>query len=56
MARMPTTKMPARMRVPAPKAEIDAIPLARRPVAASRGKDVISVVTRMRETPAKKGR
>jgi len=56
MAKPITPKLPSRLRVPAPKAEIDAIPLARRPVAASRGKDVISVVTRMRETPAKKGR
>ena len=54
---MPTMKMPS-MKMSAgpkmPKAEVDAIPLARKPVPTSGGKDIISITTRMRETPAKK--
>ena len=45
MAKMPTMKMPK------PKAEINASAAARRPVPAAKGKDIISITTRMRETP-----
>ena len=47
MAKMPTLKMPK------PKAEINASSAARRPVPAAKGKDIISITTRMRETPMK---
>ena len=46
--KMPTMKMP--------KAEMDAIPLARKPMPTAGGKDIISITTRMRETPIKKGK
>ncbi len=52
--RVPTTKAPARLKMPAPKAVPEALPAARRPVASARGRDTVSVVTRMRETPVKK--
>ena len=59
MAKMPTMKMPP-MKMSAgpkmPKAEVDAIPLARKPVPTSGGKDIISITTRMRETPMKKAK
>ena len=53
MAKMPTMKTPT---MKMPKAEMDAIPLARKPVPTSGGKDIISITTRMRETPMKKGK
>ena len=55
MAKMPTPRVPKGLKMPMPKAEIGAMP-ARRPVAGSGGKDIISITTRMRETPAKKGK
>jgi hypothetical protein len=60
MARAPTRvttpKSPTRMKLPAPKATTpaNATPPMRRPVASAGGKDVVSVVTRMRETPTKR--
>ena len=42
--------------VRAPKAEIQRVAPAPAPLRTSAGRDVISVVTRMRETPSKKGR
>ena len=59
MAKMPMSKvvkMPAPMRMAKPKAELDAIPLTRSPIRANKGMDIISVTTRMRETPKKKGK
>ena len=56
MAKMPTMKMPMGPKMPKPKVEMDAIPLARKPVPTSGGKDIISITTRMRETPMKKGK
>ena len=56
MRRMTPMKPPMGLKMPAPKAEIDAIPLARKPVAGAKGKDIISITTRMRETPMKKGK
>jgi hypothetical protein len=49
-------KMPAGLKMPKPKAEIDAMPAARKPVPTARGKDIISITTRMRETPTKKAK
>jgi hypothetical protein len=56
MARIPTPKSPSRLKLPAPKATTpaNATPPMRRPVASAGGKDVVSVVTRMRETPTKR--
>jgi hypothetical protein len=45
MAKTPMLKMPK------PKAEINASSAARRPVPTAKGKDIISITTRMRETP-----
>lgn len=56
MRRMTPMNRPMSLRMPKPKAEIDAIPLARKPVAAAKGKDIISITTRMRETPMKKAK
>ena len=56
MRRMTPMKTPMGLKMPKPKAEIDAMPLARKPLPAARGRDVISVTTRMRETPMKKGK
>jgi hypothetical protein len=42
--------------MPAPKPKLDAIPLARKPLDTSGGKDIISITTRMKETPAKIGK
>ena len=56
MAKMPTMKMPMGPKMPKPKVEMDAIPLARKPVPTAGGKDIISITTRMRETPMKKGK
>jgi hypothetical protein len=53
---MPTMKMPMGPKMPKPKVEMDAIPLARKPVPTAGGKDIISITTRMRETPMKKGK
>lgn len=47
---------PKGLRMPKPKAEIDAVPPMRQPLPSSKGVDVISITTRMRETPVKKGR
>jgi hypothetical protein len=49
-------KPPMGLKMPQPKAEVDAIPLARKPVPTAGGKDIISITTRMRETPMKKGK
>ena len=56
MARMNMIKPPAALKMKAPKAEVDAIPLARKPLATSGGKDIISITTRMKETPTKMGK
>jgi hypothetical protein len=56
MRRMTPMKTPMGLKMPKPKAEIDAIPLARKPVPTAGGKDIISITTRMRETPMKKGK
>ena len=56
MAKMPTMKTPMGLKMPKPKVEMDAMPLARKPVPTSGGKDIISITTRMRETPMKKGK
>ena len=55
MAKMPTPKVPSGLKMPKPKAEIGAMPPARKPLATSGGRDIISITTRMKETPAKKG-
>jgi len=49
-------KTPMGLKMPKPKAEVDAIPLTRTPIRANKGMDIISVTTRMRETPKKKGK
>jgi hypothetical protein len=56
MRRMPPANTPMGLKMPKPKAEIDAMPLARKPVPTAGGKDIISITTRMRETPVKKGK
>jgi hypothetical protein len=56
MRRMTPMKTPMGLKMPKPKTEIDAMPLARKPMPTAGGKDVISVTTRMRETPAKKAK
>jgi hypothetical protein len=56
MRRMTPAKMPMGLKMPKPKAEIDAIPAARKPMPTAGGKDIISITTRMRETPAKKAK
>jgi len=56
MRRMTPMKPPMGLKMAKPKAEIDAIPLARKPVPTSGGKDIISITTRMRETPMKKSK
>jgi hypothetical protein len=56
MAKTPTTRMPKPPKIPAPKAEVAASSPLRTPLRTSGGRDVISTVTRMRETPMKKGR
>jgi len=56
MARMNMIKPPAALKMKVPKAEVDAIPLARKPLATSGGKDIISITTRMKETPTKMGK
>jgi hypothetical protein len=50
MAKPPSLKMP---KPATPKAEIAPM---RAPVKPAGGKDIISITTRMRETPMKKGR
>ena len=44
----------AGMKLPKPKPVADAIPLARKPMPG--GKDIISITTKMRETPYKTGK
>jgi len=56
MRRMTPMKTPMGLKMPKPKAEIDAIPLARKPVPTAKGKDIISITTKMRETPMKKSK
>ena len=56
MRRMTPMKTPMGLKMPKPKAEMDAIPLARKPVPTAGGKDIISITTKMRETPMKKGK
>ena len=56
MAKMPTPKMPSGLKMPKPKAELGAIPLTRNPIRANKGMDIISITTRMKETPMKKGK
>lgn len=56
MRRMTPMKTPMGLKMPKPKAEMDAIPLARKPVPTAGGKDIISITTRMRETPMKKSK
>jgi len=53
---MTAPSTPKGLRMPTPRAEIDAMPPARQPLSTSKGVDVISITTRMRETPVKKGR
>jgi len=53
MANMSTPKMPSGLKMPKPKAEIAP---ARNPLPTSGGKDIISITTRMKETPMKKGK
>jgi len=53
MANMSTPKMPSWVKMPKPKADIAP---ARNPLPTSGGKDIISITTRMRETPMKKGK
>ena len=54
MAKMPTPRIPKAPKMPTPKASAAMAPI-RRPVASGGGKDIISITTRMRETPSKKG-
>ena len=54
MRRMTPMKTPMGLKMPKPKAEMDAIPLARKPMPG--GKDIISITTKMRETPIKKSK
>ncbi|WP_448364609.1 hypothetical protein [Fluviibacter sp.] len=56
MAKMPTPKVPKALKMPSPKAEIGVMPGGRTPLRTSGGKDIISITTRMRETPTKKGK
>ena len=56
MRRMTPMKTPMGLKMPKPKAEIDAIPAARKPLPTAGGKDIISITTRMRETPMKKAK
>jgi hypothetical protein len=56
MRRMTPMKTPMGLKMPKPKAEMDAIPLARKPVPTAGGKDIISITTKMRETPMKKAK
>ena len=54
LVKMPPIKMPMGLKMPKPKVEMDAIPAARKPMPTAGGKDIISITTRMRETPVKK--
>lgn len=58
MAKPPINRMPKPPKVRVPKAETPRAPSApaRSPLRTAGGRDVISTVTRMRETPTKKGR
>ena len=56
MAKMPTPKVPKALKMPSPKAEIGVMPGGRAPLRTAGGKDIISITTRMRETPTKKGK
>ena len=56
MAKMPMPKTPSGLKMPAPKAEIGAAAPARQPLPTSGGRDIISITTRMKETPMKKGK
>lgn len=56
MAKSTTPRVPGQLKIRTPKAEIQSMAPARTPLRTSAGRDVISVVTRMRETPSKKGR
>ena len=56
MAKAPTPRLPGKLSVRTPKSEIERMAPARAPLRTSAGRDVISTVTRMRETPSKKGR
>lgn len=56
MAKMPTPKVPKGLKMPMPKAELGAMAPAKQPIRAGRGMDIISLTTRMRETPIKKGK
>lgn len=56
MAKMPTMKMPMGPKMPKPKVEMDAMPAARKPMPTAGGRDIISITTRMRETPMKKAK
>jgi hypothetical protein len=53
MANMSTPKMPSWVKMPKPKTDIAP---ARNPLPTSGGKDIISITTRMKETPMKKGK
>ncbi len=46
-------RRPTPMKMPKPKAEINVSSATRRPVPTAKGKDIISITTRMRETPMK---
>ena len=56
MAKSSIPRGPKPPAVRTPKAEVQRMTPARAPLRTSAGRDVISVVTRMRETPSKKGR
>ena len=56
MAKMPTMKMPMGPKMPKPRADMKGMPAVRKPVPTAGGKDIISITTKMRETPYKTGK
>ena len=56
MAKSTTPRVPGQLKIRTPRSEIERMTPARAPLRTSGGKDVISTVTRMRETPPKKSR
>ena len=56
MAKMPAMKMPMGPKMPKPRADMDGMPAVRKPVPTAGGKDIISITTRMRATPAKRAK
>ena len=53
MARMPTPKMPS---MPRAKVDDDALQPQKQPIGVAKPWDIINITTRMRETPANRGR